>query len=286
MKVKSLILLTAIMLTTLACSFTVNVPTVKVGDVQTLTLSEPLPTDLESTTTVEMDMGAGNLNLSNDADGLIEGEVKYNIPEWKPVLTVDSNSVLLKQTTQGQSIGIPSQDVRNDWNIKLSKSVPMDLRINAGAYSGKMDLGGLRLNNLEISDGASTNTLDFSAVNPEQLNLFTYKTGASTVTMTGLSNANFSKMVFEGGAGTYHLNFDGNLQRDADVKITSGVSTLQITIPRSVHAIIDVSGGLKDVSTEGTWTTTDNSYETGSTGPTLTIRVEMGVGTLSLVQGK
>lgn len=285
MKIKKIILLVAFSLTLLACSFTVNIPTIQTGDLQTLRIAEPLPESPESLVTVSMEMGAGNLALQGDGENLIEGEIIYNVPEWKPEISVTPDTIKLTQKTQGNNVGIPSKDLKNDWNIHLSPRVPLGLQIKAGAYTGKMDLGGLRLSSLEIADGASTNTIDFSRPNPEQLNLFTYKTGASTVTLNHLSNANFSKMIFEGGAGTYQLNFDGNLQRDGDVKITTGVSSLTLTIPQAIHAMIDISGGLKDVSTQGTWTVTDDVYETGPTdSPTISIHVEMGLGTLTLIQ--
>lgn len=284
MKVKILIMLVVLLLTTLACSFTVNIPTVKVGEMNTFKVAEPLPSDTSTSTIVNLQMGAGTLDLVGGAEGLIDGEIQYNIAEWKPSIVTEQNSVTIKQATQTETIGIPSRDVKNTWNLKLNQTVPLDLRVAAGAYTGKMDLSGLQLTNLEISDGASTNTVDFNSPNPEKLNLFTYKTGASTVNLIGLANANFSKMVFEGGAGTYYLDFSGTLQRDADLKITAGVSTVEITVPKDTHAVIDVTGGLKDVSTRGTWTTTDNSYESEGSGSTITIRVEMGVGTLKLVQ--
>ena len=45
----------------------------------------------------------------------------------------------------------------------------------------------------------------------------TYDTGASSVTITGLADANFKKMEFKGGAGSFTLDFSGQLRTDGSV---------------------------------------------------------------------
>ncbi len=119
--------------------------------------------------------------------------------------------------------------VKNEWTLQLG-SQTMALDIRAGAYKGTFDLGGLALTSLTVSDGASDVTLDFSAPNLEKMSLFTYKTGASNVTLKNLANAGFVSMVFESGAGNYRLDFGGELQRDASVVIRSGMSNLTLVI--------------------------------------------------------
>jgi len=110
-----------------------------------------------------------------------------------------------------------------------------------------------------------------------------YETGASSVTLTGLANANFTDLIFKGGAGDYTLDFSGTLQRDASVDVTTGVSSLRIVIPEGMTAKVTVDSAISDVDTEGTWTTSGDTYETSGSGPTLTINVDMGVGSLKLV---
>ena len=57
--------------------------------------------------------------------------------------------------------------------------------------------------------------------------------------MTGLANANFSTMIFSSGAGDYTLDFSGDLQRDATVTITTGLSNLKLVVPKGVAATAD-----------------------------------------------
>jgi hypothetical protein len=110
-----------------------------------------------------------------------------------------------------------------------------------------------------------------------------YETGASSVTLTGLANANFADMEFNGGAGDYELDFSGDLQRDATVKVVAGLSSLRITVPAGTNVRIDVGGGLHDVDTQGSWSAGGDTYETSGSGPQLTIEVDMGAGSLTLV---
>ena len=53
----------------------------------------------------------------------------------------------------------------------------MELLINAGAYSGRLELGGLSLERLEINDGASDVRVEFSQANHTEMSLFRYTTG-------------------------------------------------------------------------------------------------------------
>ena len=45
------------------------------------------------------------------------------------------------------------------------------------------------------------------------MSILRYETGASTVKLNGLANANFGTLIFSGGAGDYTLDFSGDLQR-------------------------------------------------------------------------
>jgi hypothetical protein len=111
---------------------------------------------------------------------------------------------------------------------------------------------------------------------------FTYDTGASKTELKGLANANFRQMNFSSGAGDYTLSFDGDLQRDASVTIDSGVSTMNIIVPEGVNAKVTFEGGLTTVNKDGGWDQNGTVYTLSGSGPILTIKVKMGMGTLNL----
>ena len=66
--------------------------------------------------------------------------------------------------------------------------------------------------------------MKFPKLNRVEMDSLYYQTGASNVHLSDLANANFASMVFRSGAGNYTLDFSGELQRDAEVKIESGIS--------------------------------------------------------------
>jgi hypothetical protein len=275
-----IVLVTALALATLACGFDVNLPQLETGPTQTLTVSETLP-NADTVAQVKVSMGAGKLSISPGAqEAFVEGTINYNVESWRPTITNEDGDLTIEQGGNGVR-GLPTNDVVNEWDLTFGDA-PMNLTINAGAYEGTLDLSGLALRNLNISDGASEATVKFDSVNPEEMEELRYSTGASSVRLEGLANANFERLVFKGGAGSYTLDFSGELQRDATVDITSGVSSVRLVIPSDMDAKIVVSDGITDVKTEGTWTVNDKTYSLSGSGPTLTINVDMGVGTLTL----
>jgi len=269
-------------LASMACSFSVDVPSAKeTGPTQTFTVNEPKPAE-DAKSNVVLNMGAGELNLTGGAAGLVEGTIEYNIDEWKPLIEKHDNYFRLYQENI-ESLSFKT-DIKNQWNLKLSSDVPLDLEINAGAYEGDLDLSGLRLQSLTVADGASKVEVRFSTPNPERMSRLSYRTGASDVTLEGLANANFQEMEFESGAGDYTLDFSGELKQDAAVVIRSGVSQVTVIIPAGMRAQVDSEGALNDIDLDGDWTTQGDRYQAEGTGPLLTIRVDMGVGRLNLVK--
>jgi hypothetical protein len=256
---------------------------VNVGPTQELTIDEPLAG--AAVADVQLTMGAGKLSLSAGATGLISGTVRYNVESWKPIVTRNDASVTVKQGSQKGISGLGS-DIVNEWALALGKS-PIRLSVAAGAYEGIYELGGLTLQGLSIKDGAAKTEVTFDSPNPGQIDTFNYETGASKVSMTGLANANFRRMEFKGGAGSYTLDFSGDLRTDATVSVKAGVGTLQVVVPKGTAAEVTVNGSLTDVSVEGTWTSSGNTHATSAaangTGKKLTITVDMSVGTLKLV---
>jgi N-terminal domain of toast_rack, DUF2154 len=284
MKRPLLTVMIIILLATLACTTSINVPTIKTGSTQTIPINEPVSGVKDAQITIGM--GAGTLSLSGGADGLVDGDIKYNVVEWKPTVTRNGNKLDISQEKITGFSGIPSSDVINDWTFKLNNVIPLDLIVNAGAYKGKLDLSGLRLTNLEINDGASETTVTFDSLNPVTMDTLAYKTGASKVELDGLANANFTAMTFEGGAGDYHLDFTGTLKQDASVTVKTGISNLTIIIPAGMVAKITNQGALNNITTQGIWTLDGSTYTTSGEGPTLTIDLQVGVGNLTLTHQK
>lgn len=280
-----LLAITAIALATLACSININLPSteVKTGKTVTENIDVPLPSDKQAITDVTLNFGAGKLTLQpGAATGLISGTAKYNVADFKPVITTDNNNVNIDQGNL-KITGIPTlnSNIINEWDLSLA-TAPMSLVIKAGAYEGEYELGGLSLHSLDVTDGASHVNLEFSKPNLVEMSSLQYTTGASEVNLKGLANAYATDMTFRSGAGNYTLDFSGKLRANMTVNVESGVSQVTIIVPEGGNAQVITQTGLMTVSTSGSWQTQGNTYSMSGSGNTLTIQVKMGAGNLRL----
>ena len=279
MNVKIISAIFVLAIASMACGFTVDLPDrVEPGpDVkESITVSAPKSSE---ETHLTLSFGAGTLRLTPGAKDLVNGTAVYNIPELQPQIIEQGSSVEIKQGEFKDIVKF--KDIKNEWDLKLGDA-PMDLEINAGAYKGTYELGGLSLTSLTVKDGASTVELAFSEPNLTEMSVLRYETGASNVTLSGLANANFSTLIFSGGAGNYELDFSGKLVDDGTVNIEVGAGDVQLVIPKGVNAEVTVEGALTNVSLSSNWSQNGSKYAQNGEGPKLTIIVKMAAGNLAI----
>lgn len=249
-----------------------------------------VPVDLEvSSAAVEIAFGAGEFTLRPGATDLLAGRFVYNVTELGPRLETSTRGSVqvVRLRPQGENIrwGFnETQRVRNEWNIELSRDVPLALELNLGAFQGQVDLGGLRLRELTLNVGACDGEVSFSAPNPETVDDLRVTAGAAHLKLTGLGNARFREMTFRGGAGDFELSFDGAFTGQARVYVESGMSKVVIRVPDKVGTRVDLTGGLASTRLTG-FRQSGQVFTNGSYGQAreqLIISVTMGVGELVL----
>jgi len=277
--------ISALALATLACGITINVPVDRIvtGPTQTDEIRVRFPD--AKIAKLELSFGAGKLNLRPAEQGreyLVTGTAAYNVANFKPIITEKNESIRIS-TGNVELTGFPSLNskIENRWDLQIGKGL-LDLVINSGAYQGDIELGGLELRSLEITDGAADVRLRFSAPNPVEMERLLYQTGASNVQLFDLANANFKSLTFRSGAGDYRLDFSGALQREAVVLIESGLSQVVVIVPKGTPAKLFSSGGLLKINASGGWKKQGGGYVLGGEGPGLTINVDMSAGNLEL----
>jgi hypothetical protein len=280
MKTIKILALLLIPLVLVACTFTVNAPAVTTGETQILEINEPIP-EGDEIPTVKIEMGAGKLDLDGGTDQLIAGTITYNLETWVPVVTRENSTVKIAQKTTNK-ISIPEGQIKNQWDLRLG-SVPMNLSLATGAYEGQLNLGGLAIASLTISDGASSSKVRFDEPNLTTMSNLKYSTGASDVELYGLGNAHVSEVDFTGGVGSYTLDFSGENSNDCEVTVKSGVSSVKIIIPENARAEVIINSELNDVNLKGTWTVENNRYFTGEEGALIRITIDMAVGDLEMI---
>lgn len=267
--------------TSLACSFTVNLPEKKTGPLKTWTVAVPAQ-EGKDYEIVAIHMGAGNLNINAGTNDFLNAKIDYNLTDWQPEVTTTAREYQISQNNLN-NVDLQGNDVINEWTIQLGSQQPVGLVVQAGAYKGVLDLSGLPLTSVTINDGASQSEVRFDEPNPQDMDRLEYKTGASEVKMFGLGNSNADLIDFKGGAGSYILDFSGKLNKDMSVNTVVGISKLEIIVPVDTPATITVTGGLNSTDLSGKWDINGSTYKKDGSGPEINISVEMGLGSLELI---
>ncbi len=179
--------------------------------------------------------------------------------------------------------GAPSFD------LALGTARPYSLSLEGGASENSLDLGGLPLVRLAVKHGAGTLDIDFSRPNPEAMTLLDIATGAGGLDARNLANANCAEMRLEGGAAAYRVHFGGSLQRHANARISTGVSSVEVIVPGTTAAKVTVDSVLGSLEVGDGWTTRESAFWTAagsSAGAALlTVEVHVALGTLKLTAG-
>jgi hypothetical protein len=220
---------------------------------------------------------------------LVDGTATYNIKEWAPEMTIEGGKVTLKQGNAG--LLLPWWDkLTNDWDLKLGtgSARPYELTVAKGVGEGILALGGIPLTAMKVETGTGKTTISFDSKNPQNASQVVFNCGAGEMSASGLLNTNAATFKANGGAGEMRLGFTGEaLSQDMNVQIGQGVGEAKIEIKAGVPARVTIGQGLGDVRVSSDFTrTADHTYETpgyaSATGPKLTMKINSGVGSLSV----
>lgn len=111
---------------------------------------------------VEVRMGAGELTLKGATQApLVEAAFRFNRERLRPEVdyrVAGSRGIL--RIGQRRHTGINFGRIHNEWDLRLSDALPVDLNIRLGAGKSKLDLRGLDINGLDVDMGVGEMTLD------------------------------------------------------------------------------------------------------------------------------
>jgi len=185
---------------------------------------------------VTIKFGAGKLDLISGEEDVFKGNFQYDKSILKPNVQyeiLEKTGILILSQSIKKNLDLPFP-YKNRWNLKLPSGIPLQLYINTATYSGDIDLTNLQIVNFHLNSGAGQTKIIFDQPNLADLKNINIKTGASTIKMLGLANANFDKMNFTGGAGSYTFDFSGKLTKKSKVNISAGVAKIILKIPSAI----------------------------------------------------
>jgi hypothetical protein len=212
---------------------------VEVGELQT----EARSVDLENANSVRANLriALGKLNVGGGADSLMEADFAYNVAAWQPEVNYevvgDTGELTVKQ--QGLREGIPTRDVRNRWDLRLSDEVPLDLSVQMGGGVGNLDLDSLDLTGLNLDVGAGVSRVDLARAWDRDLSAV-IRGGAGQVTVLLPSQVG---VKVEAGTRLGRINADG-LRREGQAFVNDAYGDSDVTLK------IEVQGGAGQINLE------------------------------------
>ena len=171
-------------------------------------------------------------------------------------------------------------------DLELGTARPYQLVIDGGANETIADLGGLPITGLVVHYGAGRADLNFSSPNPGELATMDISAGGVAMDLRNLANANAAALVVSGGAGQYRLDFGGTLRRDADVRLNTGVASVELRLPAATPARVRTESVLGAMDVGDGFVTRDGAYwnDAGAAGrtPLVSVTINSVLGAVSL----
>jgi hypothetical protein len=109
-----------------------------------------------------VEAAAGQLTISGGSNRLLDADFVFNdtyaIPQVDYHIDSGVGQLTITQDDHGPHFGIS----RNDWNLRFSNNVPLELKIDMGAGQGHLRLRDLLLTRLKVDMGAGQVDVDLS----------------------------------------------------------------------------------------------------------------------------
>jgi N-terminal domain of toast_rack, DUF2154 len=189
---------------------------------------------------VSLEASAGEFNIGSGSSHLLDADFNYSDSYETP--RVDYNvadgvgHLSISQDDQGAHFGAS----HNQWNLRFSNDVPLELKVEMGAGRGHLSLRDLPVTRLDMTMGA----------------------------------------------GQADLDLTGDRKKDLIANLEGGVGQVTIRLPRKVGVVVRASGGIGTINAHGL-RHEDDEYRNeayGKTPATIHLKVEGGVGQISLIE--
>lgn len=127
----------------------------------------------------------------------------------------------------------------NRWEFSMAPEIDCRYNIEVGAAKAELDFGDLTVSDMRLDIGAAEVDIDFSAPNRTVLRDLKINAGACDLDMSNLGNSRFEFMTFDGGMGSFTLDFTGDFDFEAEASIDVGLGSIDIIIPEEIGVRIE-----------------------------------------------
>jgi len=118
-----------------------------------------LDRDGSSMVKVNLNMGAGKLQVGSGTEKLLQAYFTYNVPSWKPRVKYDPGTLTIDQGKTGH-VNFNPGPMKYEWDLRFGRETPLDFGVNFGAGEAQLDLGSLNLRAVNVQIGVGRLTLD------------------------------------------------------------------------------------------------------------------------------
>jgi hypothetical protein len=145
---------------------------------------------------------------------------------------------------------------------------------------------------LDLDVGAADGMVSFSEPNPEVAERILIEAGAAEFEVLKLGNANFERFSFDGGVGSFELDFSGEYSRRCQARVSIGLGKARIFIPRDLPVRIDAEDNFLssvDFKSRGRYKIDDDYFESDDYRESdigLELEIEVGLGSVDVIWTK
>ena len=205
---------------------------------------------------VRLEYAAGQLRLTPGSPAeLYRMDLSYDQDRFLPISDFDARegavNLGLKPSGEGGVRVVSRNQLQQTASVAFSPRVDLALDINLGAADADLDLGGLRVSQLDLKTGASKAVVRFSRPNASRCDHATISAGAAQLALLELGNSRCDEITFEGGVGKVLLDFSGGWSSNARARVTMAMGELTLRLPRAVGVRINMDKFLSSFAPKG-----------------------------------
>ena len=194
----------------------------------------------------DVEYAAGRLHIAPATSGaLFEMALKYDPSRFKPIGEYGQDGVVrigAENIRRGGFRFGRRRTLPQTAEIGFAPQAALDLSILVGAAEADLDLGGLRLQGLKLTTGASRTRLGFDSPNPEACGAVEVTTGAGELRVGNAGNSGCEVWRFDGGVGKVTVDLAGAWRGDPRMVLNLAVGGVVFEAPADMGLRVRMDG--------------------------------------------
>jgi hypothetical protein len=211
------------------------------AQVVSITKSQPLGAEKALDVDIRFDVGSLEIAAEKGASTYTV-DLDYDKASYQEAIGYEESGGTGRLTFRLESLhklGLRSDRHPNRLRLGLTNTLPVRLAINNGVGDARLSLTGLLLTDLDLESGVGGARISSYEPNQVSCDRIRIKNGVGSLDAVGLGYLRFSDLEFEGGVGGANLDFSGEWQRDAEIKIQVGVGGVSVKMPRGIGVKVE-----------------------------------------------